>query len=331
MRTLIGLLSLVLLVPAPVGAEQEPQQRTFDFTYSATVTGLKPGQTARVWLPVPSSGPNQKVRILKRQLPARGKIAREAKFGNRILFVEAKANDTGQVPVSMTYRITRDEVRALPDKGGKPVKGTDMEDALDRYLAPATRVPIAGKPLELLKGKELPRDALGTARSLYDVVYEYMRYSKEGTGWGHGDAVWACQSGYGNCSDFHSLFISLARSRHIPARFEIGFPLPPRGKESGARAGVIPGYHCWGWFHLDKKGWVPVDISEARKHPELRTYYFGNLTEDRVAFSTGRDVDLVPQQAGPAINFLIYPHVEVEGKVYPQEKIIRKFTYKDVE
>jgi transglutaminase-like putative cysteine protease len=185
---------------------------------------------------------------------------------------------------------------------------------------------VGGKPLELLKGKEVPRDQLAAARMFYDVVNKHMRYSKEGTGWGRGDAVWACDSGYGNCSDFHSLFISLARSQKIPAKFEIGFPLPEK-----RGSGEVPGYHCWAKFRPGGKGWVPVDISEANKNPKMRNYYFGNLTEDRVAFSTGRDIDLVPKQDGEPLNFFVYPYVEVDGKAYPQEKIQRKFSYKDLD
>jgi hypothetical protein len=74
---------------------------------------------------------------------------------------------------------------------------------------------------------------------------------------------------------------------------------------------------------------VPVDISEANKEPRLRDYYFGNLTEDRVAFSTGRDLNLVPLQDGPSLNFFIYPYVEVDGKEHPQAKIERRFSFRD--
>src|SRR5262249_48242748 len=135
---------------------------------------------------------------------------------------------------------------------------------------------------------------------------------------------WACDSKYGNCSDFHSLFISLARSQKLPAKFEIGFGLPQkRGK------GEVAGYHCWAFFRPEGKSWVPVDISEANKNPRLRDYYFGNLTEDRVTSSVGRDIDLVPRQAAGPLNFFIYPHVEVDGKVVGQGKIDWKFSFED--
>jgi transglutaminase-like putative cysteine protease len=195
-----------------------------------------------------------------------------------------------------------------------------------RFLKPDALVPITGKPLDLIKGKELPDDPMRKARVLYDAVNDHMKYSKEGTGWGRGDSVWACDSKYGNCSDFHSLFISLARSQKLPARFEMGFPLPEKRGE-----GTIGGYHCWAFFRpSDAEGWVPVDISEANKNPKMKDYYFGNLTEDRVTFSTGRDVDLVPKQSGKPINFFIYPHVEVDGKEHDQAKITRQFRFKDV-
>jgi len=122
----------------------------------------------------------------------------------------------------------------------------------------------------------------------------------------------------------HSLFISLARSNSIPARFEIGFPLP-----SDKTEGAIGGYHCWAWFFADGKGWAPVDISEADKHPELKDYYFGKLTVDRVAFSTGRDIELVPKSASESLNYFVYPHVEVDGKVWPKDKISLKFSFKN--
>jgi hypothetical protein len=55
----------------------------------------------------------------------------------------------------------------------------------------------------------------------------------------------------------------------------------------------------------------------------MSAYYFGNLTADRVVFSTGRDITLVPKQEGPPVNYLIYPYDEVDGKPTPQPDIER--------
>ncbi|MFL5244989.1 MAG: transglutaminase-like domain-containing protein [Gemmataceae bacterium] len=306
----------------PAGADAKPKSvksRTFQFTYAATVTGLPAGKTARIWIPVPQTTDDQQVELVSKDLPAQSKIAKESKFGNKILYLEAPADKDGTLPLKVTFLIKRFEVI------GKKKKPLDDSDRLAMYLQPDSKVPIDGKPLELIKGKELPMNQEAAAHVLYDVVRNHMRYSKEGTGWGQGDAVWACDSKYGNCTDFHSLFISLARSQKIPAKFEIGFPLPEK-----RGAGEIPGYHCWAFFKPKDEGWIPVDISEAWKNPKLQDYYFGNLTEDRVTFSTGRDIDLVPKQDGKPLNFFIYPYVEVDGKPYAAEKIKKKFTFEDV-
>jgi transglutaminase-like putative cysteine protease len=324
------LFALLGFAPAALGAASEKDSaakakaRTFELTCAATVTGLDPGRPARIWVPVPSSSDDQDVKVLSSQAQGaerlEGKFATEPEYGNRIYFVEARPDAKGKVTVTCRYRITRREVKGETGK-------KDREDAkrIARFLAADELVPVSGKPLELIQDRKLPDDPFAKARVLYDTVNEHMRYSKDKPGWGRGDSVWACDSRFGNCSDFHSLFISLARSQKLPARFEIGFSIPlTRGK------GVIPGYHCWAFFKPMGKGWVPVDISEANKDPKMRDYYFGNLTPDRVTFSVGRDITLVPKQAGKPVNFLIYPHVEVDGKEHPQGKIDKHFSYEDV-
>ncbi|GBD37212.1 hypothetical protein HRbin36_02342 [bacterium HR36] len=308
-----------------VAGDLAVRQRQFLFTYAARVTGLKPGQLARIWLPVAVSNADQEVEIAKRDLPpnARVETHTEPKFGNRILYVEARANDQGEIPLSITYRVKRWEVRG-------DARSREDSEALTRlFLGPDSRVPVGGKALRLIEGKPLPSDQLALAKLLYDTVNQHMVYSKKGVGWGQGDAEWACDNGYGNCTDFHSLFMALARAQGIPVRFEIGFPLPEQRGQ-----GEVPGYHCWAWFKPHGRGWIPVDISEANKvkntRPEMVEYYFGNLTEDRVTFSVGRDIDLVPKQAGPPLNFFIYPYVEVAGRALDPSQIHRQFTYHDL-
>jgi transglutaminase-like putative cysteine protease len=135
-----------------------------------------------------------------------------------------------------------------------------------------------------------------------------MRYSKHGEGWGRGDALWACDTRYGNCTDFHSLLIGMARSQGIPARFVIGFPIPADKEEA-----EIAGYHCWAEVYDRDRGWLPLDASEAWKSKRFDDY-FGKIPSDRVEFTVGRDLTLTPPQRGDPLNFFIYPYVEANGK-----------------
>ena len=151
-----------------------------------------------------------------------------------------------------------------------------------------------------------------------------MRYDKTGEGWGRGDAIYACNIKKGNCTDFHALFIGMMRASGIPARFEIGFPLP-RDRKSGE----ISGYHCWAQFWIDGLGWVPIDASEAWKDPARRDYFFGAHDANRILFTRGRDIRLDPAQQGDPLNYFVYPYAELDGK--PWTGIQSSFSFTDLE
>jgi len=222
------------------------------------------------------------------------------------------------------YDVTRERV-ALGQSAPHVVAVSLSPTQKQQDLQPDLLVPVTGLPADLAaKVTQGITQPLEKARAIYDYVFTTMRYDKTGTGWGHGDVLYACDAKKGNCTDFHSLFIAMARSQGIPARFEIGFPLPP-----DKHAAEIAGYHCWSDFYVDGKGWIPVDISEAWKHQEKRDYFFGAHDANRVQFSMGRDLRLSPAQDGPPLNYFVYPYVEVSGKEHPNVSLA--FSFADVD
>ena len=304
--------------------------RKFTFHYRFRVKGLMPTTDAeqndlvRIWLPCPANSDWQKIKRLDASVPGDLTENTETKYGNRILYFQTPIPSNGEFTVDIPYDVVRHEVLGKvphpPDRATAKI-GHD-KPAL--FLGADSLVPTTGKPLKMREGIKLREDKLGLARQLYDIVDEHVTYNKVGTGWGRGDTNWVCESGYGNCTDFHSLFISLARSQSIPARFEIGFSIPTDKSE-----GSITGYHCWAWFYINDQGWIPVDISEADKAPGMKDYYFGNLTADRVMFSVGRDLELIPKPVNGPLNFFVYPHIELNGKILPATNVELQFEFKD--
>lgn len=293
--------------------------REFRFVYGGAITGLEPGAKARVWLPVAASGPDQQVTRESVALPVEFQETKDGRHGNPLIYFEAEADDAGEIPFEVVYRVGRSESLL----GAGPMAS---EAGQAKFLGSSALVPVDGSVLTAMVsgGRDsLAEDSLEVGRQLYQAVDKHMRYDKpEGNGWGRGDARWACQAGYGNCTDFHSLFIAACRDLGIAAKFEIGFPIP-----NGA-AGEIGGYHCWAKFVGDGR-WTGVDISEADKDPRLAEYCFGNLSPDRVLLTTGRDLVLEPQSAGGPVNFLVYPYVEVAGK--PHENFRKDFRWEAIE
>lgn len=271
----------------------------FQFTYRLKLPALS--NAAKLWMPAAQSDAFQKVSTRKIELPNRKEIA-EPKHGNKILFAQLTPEDGGKT-IEAHYTVIRREKQAY----------TSTEDP-GRYLKPDRLVPVnqtfASLARAAIKGKS---GAMEQGRALYDHTLERMKYDKSGTGWGRGDAQYACDARAGNCTDFHAYFIALARAVKIPARFAIGFTIPADKDE-----GVISGYHCWAEFMADGK-WVPVDISEADRNPELADYYFGHHPANRFEITQGRDLVLQPAPLNSPVNFLIYPLLEVDGKVVTTE------------
>lgn len=298
--------------------------RTFRFTYNFTVKDIPAGaKRVRVWVPVAQTDQHQTVRVLAVKAPGETKMTEEPEYGNRMMYAEIQNPTSSKAEFTLEYEVTRREYSRgdytqLEHKDQKP---SVVPASMTRFVAPDNLIPTTGKI------KTLALDVTGSqsgtiakAKAAYDYLFTTMRYDKSGTGWGRGDALWACDAKHGNCTDFHSPFIGMLRADGIPARFDIGFPLP-ENKENGD----IPGYHCWAEFYAPKTGWVPVDISEAWKAKQKENYFFGSVDSNRVQFSSGRDITLSPKQDGPALNYFVYPYVEVDGK--PYEKLDKQFRF----
>jgi transglutaminase-like putative cysteine protease len=300
------------------------QSRHFTFRYAFTVKSVPAGKRVRIWIPVAQSDAYQEVKIVSAKGDLPMQKSRETRFGNQIYYAQTGSATVAELHFEFEYDVVRHERIALGD-APHVVAASLSSSKRQKDLQPDALVPVTGLPSELgvqvTKGRT---EALDKARAIYDYVFTTMRYDKTGTGWGRGDVLYACDAKKGNCTDFHSLFIAMARSQDIPARFEIGFPLPP-----DKHSAEIAGYHCWSDFYIDGKGWIPVDISEAWKHPEKHDYFFGSHDVNRVQFSMGRDLRLNPAQDGKPLNYFVYPYVEVDGQEYPNVSLA--FSFADAE
>jgi transglutaminase-like putative cysteine protease len=298
--------------------------RHFTFHYAFTVKNAPAGQKVRLWFPVAHSDAFQDVRVISAKADIPLKRTKESRFGNEIYYAETSNSSTRDLHFSVEYDVVRHERITLGINRPRLDNLSLSKKEQQQDLAPDKLVPITGVPAELAaKVTEGTTSAIDKARAMYEYVFDNMRYEKTGTGWGRGDVLYACNAKKGNCTDFHSLFIAMARSQGIPARFEIGFPLP-----ADKHSGEIAGYHCWAEFFDPKQGWVPIDISEAWKNPVKKNYFFGAHDTQRLQFSMGRDLRLNPPQSGEPLNYFVYPYVEVGGEAYPN--VSNEFTFADV-
>ena len=284
------------------------EKDNFTFTYEIHLPELS--GPSQIWIPVPKSDQFQQVEVLSVQAPSEYEIIQEEEFGNSIMFLKLLPEHSNR-KISLNYHVKRVEKSPYTEKETDP----------EKYLQANSFLPVGDRFADISYATITEKEAdspLTKARALYDYIIDNMRYAKEGI-YGTGDANYACDVKSGNCTEFHSFFISLARSAGIPARFAVGASIPSERNDGG-----VDGYHCWAEFYAEGKWW-PVDISEANKYTPLATYYFGHHSANRIEFSSGRDLRPKPMpQSGP-INFFAYPVLEVNGKpVYADTK----FTFK---
>ncbi|HVS31121.1 MAG TPA: transglutaminase-like domain-containing protein [Thermoanaerobaculia bacterium] len=298
-------ISFSLLLVTVSALAVPPASRAVDTTLVARLSEIPPGTTAvAVWVPLPRETSAQTIQDLEIDSPFAWQRRTEREFGNQYLFARIDSPRSGMELLRLRFRAMR---REITFDGITP---TALSAAERQRNIRAERLMTISPRVHRL-AEAITRDATGTlaqARAIYAYVLATMKYDKTMPGWGRGDTERACDIRAGNCTDFHSLFISLARAKRIPARFIIGFPVTN---------GSIPttGYHCWAEFYLPGTGWVPVDPSEASKSddPLRRAYLFGNLDADRIEFTRGRDLRVSPPTRQP-LNFFIYPYIEANGE-----------------
>lgn len=324
---LVSAAALLVAVFAPHYSFAAPavHTRSLELTAIAHVPAMPAGsRELRIWVPLPYTGPDafQKVSHLKIASPVPYHIDGEPVYGDRYAYLVVKPyQDRRSFDIRISFHVERFEHRVslTPSTSGSSVPRMELA----RYLRPDRLIPLNGVIAQLsaeeTKGATGP---IAKARKIYNYIIATMHYDHKGTGWGRGDAIWACTAKHGNCTDFHSLFIGMARAAGIPARFQIGLQLP-----ADSHAGPITSYHCWAEFYVKGIGWIPIDAAEAWLHRDKINYFFGAIDTNRVMFSMGRDIHLRPAQSGEPLNYFIYPYAELDGKQF--KKITETAFFRD--
>ncbi|MFP6638950.1 MAG: transglutaminase domain-containing protein [Myxococcota bacterium] len=327
----MGVAGLILLqsasgfAAASAGEKDSPDNRRFEFVYETEIGPIGEGQgPVEVFVPLPRADRYQRVLSVDIEANIPGQIEQEAQYGNRYWrgSLERSAGSPIEIEVrTVVARSASPHVNA--EMSSDPVRALDPDLFLSANERVVVNHPILEPIQKEIRASTSAQDKASLARAIYDWVVDNVEYKKVGPGWGNGDTFWACNERYGNCTDFHSLYISLARTEGIPARFDMGFPVP-----EDRTSGRIGGYHCWVEFYLPEKGWIAIDASEASKAPDKRDAFYDRRAGDRIHFTTGRDLRLGKDHQDRPLNYFIYPYVEVAGQAY-DESIRQSFSFSE--
>lgn len=334
---------------------------TFDAKHQLTVKLPDGAKKARVWFAMPSHDESyQTVSDVKTEasVAVPWKIVTDNR-GNRQMYAEVDAAVAKEVVFTQTFRVTRHEINfnATPE-ATRPLTADELA-SMAEYLAPNANVVIDDRIMTLSKeivGDE--KNPVAAARKIYDWVLQNIEYwvkdpaNKKASP--VGSTNYCLDQKCGNCTDFHSLWTSLARAAGIPTRMKYGSFF----KKELDGADADQSYHCWPEFYAPNLGWVPHDVAVADifvgdfqsandndaklvrlttaagysgKDERMVNWYFGNIDNRRVNWSTGRDLMLDPKQDQGPVNALPKAYVEVDGQIGKEKEAwTRKLTYKEV-
>jgi len=317
-------LSIVFLLSWAGGsAAHPPAKRHVRLDFHCEMSSLPDGaQTVDLWIPMFTTNERQDIKLLNESDLRDGRMTKDKVFGNQLYYrrfvlptsVGKKEGADSGLPIRVKL-VYDAEVREASVGAAKQLISTNPAVPAEKfapYLGDSRLIPIRGPITDLARQIPLPEgEPLRAARKVYDYLVDTMSYNYLAPGAGKGDAVWACNSKTGDCSDFNSIFIGVCRWRGIPADHVFGPPIPSEKREGDSKF-----CHCWAQFWVVDVGWTPVDPSRANKYPRDREYYFGTLGSTWITLAHGRDVVLEPPQKGPPLNMLHGPVAEVDGKPF---------------
>jgi transglutaminase-like putative cysteine protease len=350
------IVGVMLLLGAALAITEaaQPKQATFEITNIYTVKVPTQAQTMRIWFAVPQEDAESTIKNFDVEAPYEVRYHADSQ-GNRVGYVEIQDPKGEEITIRETFAITRREILGNIDPAQTRPLTEAEKTAMAEELKSSTYVPVNDEMKALaaqIVGDE--DNPIKVARKLYDWTLDNIDYwvkdPEHLKASSVGSTEYCLRTKTGNCTDFHSLYTSLARAAGLPSRIVYGSLLKPtlNGMD------VDASYHCWVQFYAPNLDWLTLDVAVAdiyvsgvevneknAKLMELTTatgyqgadakmvnYYFGNLDERRVVWSVGRDLTMAPaQEAGP-VNALTKMYVEVDGKVYNDWS--RKFTYKEV-
>lgn len=314
---------LALLLAASMDAKDTPdiiqpdflETRAVKLKQTVRLADIDSGsEKVRMWVPIPSDRNWQRVLDVQvESAPGKWEIVAQKDGLGDFLYLEVDHPEQQSLEVVLSCLVERQGVHfPLGDVQSTPtfekkLFGDSLDTSAPLMFADDRVRQLAAEAC----GQE--RDIARQAVMLVHKVAEYAdHYSKDPTKphCGRGSAQDCMVNGGGCCTDLHSLFIAMARSRGIAARMQYGYRL--LDDKEGAE--FDPGYRCWVEYFIPGAGWVPTDIVAADNADEANPYRWSSLSPYRVWLWEGRSFELTPAAEAGAVDTMLCGWAEIDGK-----------------
>jgi hypothetical protein len=268
----------------PAGSIEFTNSVKYQVEYVVTVNNQNFGlDELLVYQPLPVDWDGQSEVVIEEISPETTQEDIETTHGNGIIYWEvSNPPQAGEsMPFKILFSFTGNEINTKVNP--EIIEPYDKDNPLYKlYTKPERYIESTDSEIVEIANQVAGDEANPylVARKFYDYVIDTAEYKLVGRGLLGAKAL--VENGVGECGDYASLFIALARAKGIPARPVVGY---------WAISGTDQ-THVWAEFYLEGLGWIPVDptIGQDRQ----REYYFGNMDNQRVILNKGFNIKLVP-------------------------------------
>jgi len=291
-----------------------PQQLTFSYTLRVKPNVVPEGETIRCWLPAPREGNSRQSNFkILRTNPDTFTLAPN-NYLQRTFYFEKTAQKDRETVFSVAFSIqTKAQYFQLNPGDIKPYNTTS-----DLYITnTAERPPHIVFSPEI---HELARQIVGDETNPLKKAEAIYRWISDSIPWAsaleYGTIPnipeYVLKNRHGDCGMHTLLFMTLARSQGIPAKWQSGFMLHP-GFEN---------LHDWCEVYFEGIGWVPVDQSfklQPTTDQKLRKFYSHGIDAYRLIVNDDYGRKLYPEKKYPRSEPYDFQRGEVEwdgGNLY---------------
>jgi hypothetical protein len=236
----------------------ETEDYKFEITYELTVDSgvVKIGDTLRVWLPFPKSNFARQfdIQLLETNLPDY-LVAPDDQW-HRSVFFERPVSDSGKQDFIITYKVT-----TRGQWFGNYLKDIEVYDETSPLFKTYTaeRLPHIEFSDQI---KSITDSIVGQSTEPHEIVRKIYTWIDDNFPWASAREystipnipAYALENKHADCGIHTLLFMTMARYKGIPAKWQSGWILIP---------GEV-GLHDWAEVYFEGLGWVPVDQSFER-------------------------------------------------------------------
>lgn len=218
------------------------------------------------------------------------------KYTRRLITNDSLLNNIENRPTTFwdIYYVTPHEITVDFDKIKTIYPYNTNSVIYRRYTAPFPPYIEPQNPFILQMADRLwkssDHDIIKYARQCYEETATYLTYENKRNMPPLGEVL---MSRRGNCVDYSSMFISLLRAKHIPARHV---------------AGLLTNHtrHSWAEFYLERYGWIPVDATFKNSNPQKD--YFGRFDGYGIVTTIGLNSSYVMADEPKKITLPLHNH-----------------------